>query len=129
MVLLTATCFGQGGGPLVVGAANDYVRPELGVDPIRYWLLAAAATSFVGALFFVWAARSIREGIIKASSAGRALLLRTVADLGHKSNQATPIGPPRPSHHAIWLAPIDPWQAANRATSTLDAIVSRSQSL
>jgi MFS family permease len=67
-VLLTATCFGQGVGPLVVGAITDSLRAELGADAIRYSLLAAAATSFAGALFFVAAARFIKDDIERASS-------------------------------------------------------------
>jgi MFS family permease len=62
-VLLTATCFGQGVGPLAVGMINDALRSNYGNDAVRYSLLSAAATTIVGALLFVWAAQFIRADI------------------------------------------------------------------
>ena len=65
-VLLTATCFGQGVGPLAVGMINDALTSEYGNDAVRYSLLSAAATTTLGALLFVWAARFIRADIKRA---------------------------------------------------------------
>jgi MFS family permease len=65
-VLLTATCFGQGVGPLAVGMINDALRSNYGNDAVRYSLLSAAATTIVGALLFVWAAQFIRADIRRA---------------------------------------------------------------
>ncbi|MCS3449715.1 MULTISPECIES: spinster family MFS transporter [Bradyrhizobium] len=67
IVLLTATCFGQGVGPLAVGMINDELKGTYGVDAVRYSLLSAALTTTLGALLFVWAARAIRTDIARAS--------------------------------------------------------------
>src|SRR6202023_2687033 len=60
IVLLTATCFGQGVGPLAIGMINDALKSAYGNDAARYSLLSAALTTSLRALFFVWAARCIR---------------------------------------------------------------------
>jgi len=66
LVLLTATCFGQGIGPLAVGMINDALKSDYGADAVRYSLLSAAATTMLGALLFVWAAQFIRADIARA---------------------------------------------------------------
>jgi predicted MFS family arabinose efflux permease len=66
IILLTATCFGQGVGPLAVGIINDALKDSFGADAVRYSLLSAALTTSLGALLFVWAARSIRGDIRRA---------------------------------------------------------------
>jgi MFS family permease len=65
-MLLTATCFGQGVGPLAVGIINDALKNDYGADAVRYSLLSAGATTMLGALLFVFAARSIRDDIKRA---------------------------------------------------------------
>src|SRR5215475_1875346 len=65
-ILLTATCFGQGVGPLAVGVLNDALKGDFGADAVRYSLLSAAVTTTLGALLFVWAARFIRADIKRA---------------------------------------------------------------
>ncbi|MGH6712418.1 MAG: MFS transporter, partial [Bradyrhizobium sp.] len=67
IILLTATCFGQGVGPLAVGMINDALKNEYGANAVRYSLLSAAVTTTLGALLFIWAARSIRADIKRAS--------------------------------------------------------------
>lgn len=67
IIALTATCFGQGVGPLVVGVINDALKNDYGANAVRYSLLSAAVTTTLGALLFVWAARTIREDIERAS--------------------------------------------------------------
>lgn len=67
IVLLTATCFGQGVGPLAVGMINDALKNDYGANAVRYSLLSAAVTTSVGALLFIWAARTIRGDIKRAS--------------------------------------------------------------
>jgi len=67
IVLLTATCFGQGVGPLAIGMINDALKSAYGNDAVRYSLLSAALTTSLGALFFVWAARCIRADIRRAA--------------------------------------------------------------
>src|SRR5690348_12787372 len=66
-VLLTATCFGQGDGPLVVGMINDALKATYGNDAVRYSLLSAAVTTMLGALLFAWAARFIRKDIKRSA--------------------------------------------------------------
>jgi MFS family permease len=66
IMLLTATCFGQGVGPLAVGMINDALKNDYGADAVRYSLLSAAITTTLGALLFVWAARTIRADIARA---------------------------------------------------------------
>jgi MFS family permease len=66
IILLTATCFGQGVGPLAVGMINDALKNDYGVEAVRYSLLSAALTTMLGALLFVWAAASIRADIRRA---------------------------------------------------------------
>ena len=66
LVLLTATCFGQGVGPLAVGMINDALKGAFGADAIRYSLLSAAVTTTLGGLLFVVAARFIRADIARA---------------------------------------------------------------
>jgi len=65
-MLLTATCFGQGVGPLAVGMINDALKTDYGADAVRYSLLSAGVTTTLGALLFVFAARTIRDDIKRA---------------------------------------------------------------
>jgi MFS family permease len=67
IVVLTATCVGQGLGGLIVGLLNDALAPTLGPAAVRYSLLSAALATSLGALIFVWAARSIRADIARAA--------------------------------------------------------------
>src|SRR3977135_512859 len=67
IILLTATCFGQGVGPLAVGMINDTLKNDYGANAVRYSLLSAAVTTSVGALLFILAARTIRADIQQAS--------------------------------------------------------------
>jgi hypothetical protein len=46
---------------------NDALKDDYGADAVRYSLLSAAATTTLGALLFVWAARFIREDIQRAA--------------------------------------------------------------
>src|SRR4051794_10546063 len=67
IMLLMAAGFGQGVGPLAVGMLNDALKNDYGAQAVRYWLLSAAVTTTLGALLFIWAARSIRGDIQRAS--------------------------------------------------------------
>ena len=67
IILLSATCFGQGVGPLVVGALNDVLKADFGAQAVRYSLLLTAVTTMLGALLFIVAARSIRGDIKRAA--------------------------------------------------------------
>ena len=39
---------------------NDALKNDYGVNAVRYSLLSAAVTTTLGALLFIWAARTIR---------------------------------------------------------------------
>jgi predicted MFS family arabinose efflux permease len=67
IILLSATCFGQGVGPLVVGALNDALKDDFGASAVRYSLLSTAVTTTLGALLFVVAARWIQGDIKRAA--------------------------------------------------------------
>lgn len=67
IILLTATCFGQGVGPLAVGMINDALKNDYSAGAVRYSLLSAATTTTLGALLFVWAAATIRADIKRAT--------------------------------------------------------------
>jgi hypothetical protein len=67
IILLSATCFGQGVGPLVVGGLNDVLKADFGAQAVRYSLLSTAVTTMLGALLFVVAARWIRADIKRAA--------------------------------------------------------------
>jgi len=45
---------------------NDALKADYGADAVRYSLLSAAVTTTLGALLFIWAARTIREDIKRA---------------------------------------------------------------
>jgi MFS family permease len=68
IVLLSATCFGQGVGPLAVGMINDALKSAYGNEAVRYSLLSAALTTTLGALLFVWAAGSVSGDIKRATT-------------------------------------------------------------
>jgi MFS family permease len=68
-LFLIGTIVGSGGGPLMIGALNDYLDPTFGALSIRYSLLCVPAASMLGALFFIWAGKHVREDI-KRSLAG-----------------------------------------------------------
>jgi hypothetical protein len=45
---------------------NDALKNDFGAQAVRYSLLSAAVTTTLGALLFIWAARSIRADIQRA---------------------------------------------------------------
>lgn len=66
---MIGTLFGSGVGPLIVGVCNDSLNSTYGSLAIRYSLLVVPAMSMLGALFFFWAARYVKEDV-KKSMAG-----------------------------------------------------------
>jgi MFS family permease len=62
-LFMVGTIVGSGGGPLIIGALNDYLDPAYGALAIRYSLLCVPAASMIGALFFIWAGRHVKEDI------------------------------------------------------------------
>ena len=68
-LFMVGTLIGSGGGPLLIGALNDYLNPSHGVFAIRYSLLCVPAASMIGALFFIWAGRYVTEDIKRSQGA------------------------------------------------------------
>jgi MFS family permease len=66
MLFMVGTLVGSGGGPLIIGAINDHLNPAYGRLAIRYSLLCVPVMSMVGALFFLWAGRYVRNDIRKS---------------------------------------------------------------
>jgi MFS family permease len=66
MLFMVGTLVGSGGGPLIIGAINDYLNPAYGRLAIRYSLLCVPVMSMVGALFFLWAGQYVRNDIRKS---------------------------------------------------------------
>jgi len=66
-LFMIGTLVGSGGGPLIIGAINDYLNLTYGRLAIRYSLICVL--SMVGALFFLWAGRYVKNDI-KRSLAG-----------------------------------------------------------
>jgi MFS family permease len=64
--LLAANLIGLGLGPLAVGALNDYLAPIHGQLAIRYTMLIAVVTNVAACVFYLAAARTLREDIAHA---------------------------------------------------------------
>jgi hypothetical protein len=65
-LFLIGTLIGSGGGPLLIGALNDHLSPVYGASAIRYSLLCVPVASIIGALFYLWAGRHVKEDIRKS---------------------------------------------------------------
>jgi MFS family permease len=65
-LFMIGTLIGAGCGPLLIGAINDYLNPMHGIFAIRYSLLCVPIASVIGALFFIWAGRYVKEDIRKS---------------------------------------------------------------
>jgi len=65
-LFLIGTLIGSGGGPLLIGALNDYLNSAHGAMAIRYSLLCVPVASAFGALFFIWAGRYVNADIRKS---------------------------------------------------------------
>jgi MFS family permease len=68
LLFLIGTVVGSGGGPLLIGAINDYLNPTHGTLAIRYSLLCVPIASVIGALFFLWAGRHVTEDIRRSQA-------------------------------------------------------------
>ena len=58
---------GLGLGPVLVGVFNDVLRPSMGDGAIRYTLLGAASTNLVAGIFYLVAARTVKQDIKTAA--------------------------------------------------------------
>jgi hypothetical protein len=69
LLVLSATLIGMGAGPWAVGFASDALTGTYGAEAIRYALLFALISNPIGALFFLLAARSLRDDLVFAKDA------------------------------------------------------------
>jgi len=65
-LFMIGTLIGSGGGPLLIGALNDHLKPAHGILAVRYSLLCVPLASAIGALFFFWAGRHVKQDIKKS---------------------------------------------------------------
>ncbi len=68
-LFMIGTLVGSGAGPLIIGAFNDYLNPSYGHLAIRYSLLSVPLCSMIGALFYLWAGRHVKEDIRRSLAA------------------------------------------------------------
>jgi hypothetical protein len=54
---------GIGCGPLFTGMVSDYLLPTLGTESLRWVMGTITIANVLGAVIFVMAARTIREGL------------------------------------------------------------------
>jgi MFS family permease len=62
-LFMIGTIVGSAAGPLLIGVLNDLLEGRYGPLAIRYSLLCVAASSMLGALFYLWAGRHVRADI------------------------------------------------------------------
>ena len=79
IILLMASLLGLGLGPVAVGVISDLLAPRMGIESLRYALIAATVISFWAAFQFWLAARSSRD--IIAGSFGLSGAKLALADI------------------------------------------------
>jgi len=68
VIYLTSELLGLGLGPFLIGIFNDRFKQQLGVNVIRYTLSAAAFTTLIGGLLFVFAARYLQRDMARSEA-------------------------------------------------------------
>jgi MFS family permease len=63
IVMLLANLLGMGLGPQLVGILSDVLRPQLGLESLRYAMLAVSLVALWTAYEFAQAARTVREDL------------------------------------------------------------------
>jgi MFS family permease len=63
IILLVSSLLGLGLGPVAVGLISDLLAPHLGIESLRYALIATTVIPFWAAAHFWLAARSSRAGL------------------------------------------------------------------
>ena len=61
IILLASSLLGLGLGPVAVGILSDLLAPDLGIESLRYALIATTVIPFWAALHFYLAARASRR--------------------------------------------------------------------
>ncbi|HKU96234.1 MAG TPA: MFS transporter [Vineibacter sp.] len=65
---LVVTVVGLGIAPLIIGIANDHLRPTYGAVAIRYSLMLPAVVTVLGGALFWWAAQYIQHDVKRAEA-------------------------------------------------------------
>lgn len=60
-LFMVGTIVGSSVGPLLIGVLNDVLEGRHGQFAIRYSLLCVGASSMVGAIFYIWAGRYVKN--------------------------------------------------------------------
>ena len=63
IVFFVLNMIGLGLGPVTVGTISDALAPSLGVESIRWAIMSTALAGFVGAAFYLSAARYVRQDL------------------------------------------------------------------
>ena len=61
VILFTSSLLGLGLGPVAVGVLSDLLAPNLGIESLRYALIATTVIPFWAAVHFYLAARASRN--------------------------------------------------------------------
>ncbi|HEX7952052.1 MAG TPA: MFS transporter [Burkholderiales bacterium] len=72
IMLLLLNLIGSGGGPSLVGAMSDLLRPLLGMDSLAAAILSAQVGTLAGVAFLWWASAKMSVGYAARTSAGPA---------------------------------------------------------
>ena len=65
VIYLISEIFGLGLGPFLIGLANDWLQPRLGLEVIRYSMSTAAFTTLAGGIIFCIAAQFLERDIAR----------------------------------------------------------------
>lgn len=60
-LFMVGTIVGSSVGPLLIGVLNDVLEGRHGQFAIRYSLLCVGASSMLGAIFYIWAGRYVKN--------------------------------------------------------------------
>ena len=63
LLLFVQTFIGLGLGPLLTGMISDYLAPSVGVDSLRYALVAVGLANVWSAAHYLWGARTLRADL------------------------------------------------------------------
>jgi MFS family permease len=70
VLLFIINLIGLGAGPVFVGVLSDFLKPAYGTDAVRYALLwTVAGGGALSAVFYLLAARTLREDLLRKDAA------------------------------------------------------------
>ncbi|MFD1611445.1 spinster family MFS transporter [Sphingomonas tabacisoli] len=71
LMIMAASAFGMGIGPLLVGAISDYLMPTLGEEALRYGLIVGMLVDLIAAAAFWMGARHVGRDLNAAAEVGK----------------------------------------------------------